>query len=146
MKYLWEDKYVLGIQEIDEQHQQYFRILNRIGEMLENKGTDHEELEEEIGELADYAFYHFSTEEKYLKEYDCSVTAVHIQLHDAYREKMKTYLEAVRAADVDVPAMTAEIAEFAANWLVDHVLKVDRLYVPCFLSRGKQQGVEPPPK
>jgi hemerythrin-like metal-binding protein len=143
MKYLWEDKYLLGIKEIDEQHQQYFRVLNRIEEMLEKKEADREELQEEVGELADYAFYHFATEEKYLKEYDCSVTAVHIQLHDVYREKMRVYLEASRKGNVDVQAMTAEIAEFAANWLTDHILKVDRLYVPCFMSKGKQQGVEP---
>jgi hemerythrin-like metal-binding protein len=146
MKYIWDDKYLLGIKEIDEQHQQYFRIVNRIDEMVETDKTDAEVILEEIGELANYAFYHFATEEKYLKEYDCLVATVHIQLHDAFRDKMKDFMDAARKADVDVRAVASEIACFAADWLADHVLKADRQYVPCFMSKGREQGVEPPMK
>mgnify|MGYP000867218199 FL=1 len=62
----WKSEFSLGISEIDEQHKKILAIINKLYDLFSNKEhQDIAEIERIIKELADYAVYHFQTEEKY---------------------------------------------------------------------------------
>ena len=59
--------------EIDEQHKKILMIINNLSDLFaEKKHQDSDEISKIIKKLADYAIYHFQTEEKYFQDFRCS--------------------------------------------------------------------------
>ena len=65
----WKDEYCVGVEFIDEQHQQLFEIANRTYDLLKNEIiTDkYGKIIEIIEELTEYTIYHFQSEEDYMQ-------------------------------------------------------------------------------
>ena len=65
----WEEKYSVGVLEIDTQHKKLFATIN---ELIDIIGGHFEQLaiNKVVSELLDYKKFHFATEEKYFKEFD----------------------------------------------------------------------------
>ena len=65
----WEEKYSVGVVEIDNQHKRMFEIINELFEAINNKIIE-EKLDKIIAKVVDYKDFHFTTEEKYFKEFN----------------------------------------------------------------------------
>ncbi len=79
----WNDKYSVGISEIDLQHQELLRILNKMLGLF-GKATP-AEISITLDDITDYTAFHFQTEDKYLNkhpEYD-----QHRQEHNDFIKK-----------------------------------------------------------
>ena len=64
----WDANLETGIAQVDEQHKQLVHILNKLAAHLANlSGTI--TLNKIFNELADYADYHFKTEEEIWRNY-----------------------------------------------------------------------------
>ena len=61
-KFIWTIEYSVGIESIDEQHQHFFDITNKILELSESGSSEGRDLFESLEELGNYAFYHLDTE------------------------------------------------------------------------------------
>jgi len=135
-KFIWTSEYSLGIGIIDEQHQHFFDIVNRIYDMLETNRGDSAELVEIINELRDYALYHLSTEEKYFNQFAYSDIENHMKYHMMFREQSDKYSERLNSSNEDLPKLALEITDFAKGWLMKHILIADKMYASFFKEHG----------
>jgi hemerythrin-like metal-binding protein len=123
--FVWSDRFATGIESIDTQHQQLFRIINEVGDMLArgDEATD-AEAEAMIHRLADYARFHFADEERVWTEGGLAPDAIaaHKQLHLGFSAQVVAMWQG-RASMAD-PAQT--LYGFLSSWLVYHILGDDQ--------------------
>lgn len=128
----WNDKYSVGVTEIDLQHQKMFTVINNLIDVIQNTPTN-ESLIEIINSLVEYKKYHFATEEKYFKEFNYEGATDHIGAHHSFNEK----LENIEKKYQDNPiSMAYELIDFLEDWLIDHLQTKDQEYKECFASHG----------
>lgn len=135
-KYIWTEKYSVGVAEIDKQHEHYFDIASGLVKLTGEESVPREKLMDKINELCDYARYHFSTEEKIFGQYAYPDAEPHIGAHEAYWEKMDQFLLQAKTAGGDTKKTAFEIAEFAGSWLVNHIMEMDQKYAAFLHSQG----------
>ncbi len=136
MKFVWEEFYSVNVKLIDEQHQHYFEIINKISDHLDSDHLDRVMLGGILKELVDYAFYHLQTEEKYFQEFKYEGAAHHIEMHNVYREMMNKYMAQAQDPAVDVEKLFSEVSQFAIDWFASHILVEDKKYSHCFNDHG----------
>ncbi|HWR45082.1 hemerythrin family protein [Sporomusa sp.] len=124
---LWKDVYELGIPAIDEQHKKLFEIANEIDELLNNKLiTDkYDRIVAIIDELRDYTTEHFEAEEAYMFATKYPKFLSHKAMHHDFIDKMSSI--DYEQIDNEQNAYLKEILKFVIEWLVDHILKEDKL-------------------
>lgn len=135
-KYIWTEKYSVGVAEIDKQHQHFFEIANDVMEIAEKKDVPLGGLLFKVTNLSNYAVYHLLTEENIFARYHYPDSMEHIAAHDAYREKMKGFVVDVEKAGVDTQNLALKIAEFAGDWLMNHILVMDKKYEAFMRGNG----------
>ncbi len=120
----WSDDYSLGIEEFDNQHKQLFDILNRTYDLY-RADTPGEELHRIIGELVDYATYHFATEEYWMQEKGYPELEAHTGQHEDFSCRIVGF-ELDLAAGKD--NIIGPLLTFLKEWLVEHILESDFKY------------------
>jgi len=128
----WNPSFSVDIQEIDEQHKNFFAIIHRIYQVIES-GSPEEESLSLLSQLGGYAHYHLSTEEEYFIKFHYEGKEGHILAHDAFREKIKKMTERYRAGQKDI---LPKVADFTQDWLSNHILSSDKEYMQCFHEHG----------
>ncbi|QUI24702.1 hemerythrin family protein [Vallitalea pronyensis] len=128
----WDDKYVLGIDEIDKQHQHLFEVTAKVAELTEDigQGIDcYDEFMEILKELVDYTLYHFNFEEQFMtsKGYDEDAYQIHQFEHKLFVKKLKKLSEI--DFDEDQYENMNNMLTFLVDWIVHHILVVDAKYV-----------------
>ncbi|WP_041421303.1 bacteriohemerythrin [Sideroxydans lithotrophicus] len=129
----WNDNFRTGIPVIDEQHRKLVELLNKLAGHLAY-GVDKPQLNKVFDELADYAQYHFKTEESIWNKY--------LRADDLLNEHVKTHQEFI--AEVlklrgkqDLLAseqVIEEIVIFLTHWLAFHILETDKHMAKIVLS------------
>lgn len=126
---IWEDKYAIGVESIDEQHKELFEIANRIFELLKNDLiTDkYDSIIAIIEELKNYTIYHFEAEEEYMKNIGYKKLLSQKVAHNDFLEKM----EGIDLEQIDNGhnEYLLGILDFVCEWLVEHIIKEDSLIV-----------------
>ncbi len=118
----WSGVYAVDIPEIDRQHQELVKIINRLFQfMSEQKGK--EILQPTLDELSDYIIYHFSTEEALMKEKSYPLMAEHKAEHALFIEKVIKFR---KEFDTLKTNMSIEIFYFLKDWLYHHITEVDK--------------------
>jgi len=131
----WENKFELGIVEIDEQHKTMLAIINKLYDLFEDKKhEDQAEIDKVVKEMADYAIYHFATEEKYFVMFGYENMESHIKIHDQYRAKIEEWRN-IYDSNKD-KKIFFEISNFLQDWWTWHINNTDREYVP-FMKANK---------
>lgn len=135
--FTWSPEYSVGVQMIDEQHQHFFEIANRILLIAGAEHIEREELFELFSELGNYALYHLGTEEKLFDELAYPDKSAHVAAHDQYRDMIANRFNmALSASDADVREVAKEMAEYSGQWLKEHILAVDKKYMEFFNEHG----------
>jgi hemerythrin len=127
----WDDTLSVNVAEIDEQHKKLIGMINIFFESIkdEKQGA----LGTLLNSLIDYTKYHFSTEEKYMVQFDYINTDLHIKEHQHFTEKVLGIKERF---DNNKLILTLEVTSFLKDWIVDHVMKTDKRYSRCFNDNG----------
>ena len=128
----WEEIYNTGITEIDKQHQMFVGTLNKLYEAIE-LSKEKEEMEEIFEGLVNYGKYHFATEEKYFDAFHYEGASEHKTKHEEFRKRIEGYQEKLND---DKMEFTNELVGFLEDWLANHIMDVDKKYVPCFKEHG----------
>jgi hemerythrin len=127
--FAWDDKYLVGIREIDEQHRRLVRMINDLHEaMVADRGQ--QALREVVGRMVDYTGYHFSTEEALLKRHGYPQFDAHRHEHDLFTAKAHELQERLEKSGF---VLSLEVIRFLRDWLSNHILVNDRKYA-AFLS------------
>jgi two-component system NtrC family sensor kinase len=122
--FAWDQCFVTGLQKVDEQHHQLVDIVNRVGDILMSPRATEENLQSIFHELADYARFHFSEEERLMDE--AGIDRRHRDLH---RQHHAQFIEQVVQMwrSRDQMSHPAEVLHgFLAAWLTFHILDEDQ--------------------
>ena len=67
---LWKDKYQIGLEMVDQQHEKLFEIAGRIFDLVKTSDNidKYDQIMEVIQELKDYTVFHFEEEEAYMEK------------------------------------------------------------------------------
>jgi hemerythrin len=135
-KYIWTKNQSVGVEEIDIQHHHFFDITNDLISKSEQENFSAWDLVLIVTYLNNYATIHLLTEENIFKRYNYFDAEEHIAKHDAYREKMKEFMARVELEELGSKKLALEIAEFAGNWLMNHIMVEDKKYVGFMIENG----------
>jgi hemerythrin len=124
---VWKDEYAIGVEQIDEQHKKLFEIGNSIYTLLADQimVDKYDKIIIIINDLKQYTKYHFSCEEEYMLQIRYPRYFSQKVEHDDFIDK----IEAVDFDDIDQDQekYIRDIMTFVFNWVLDHILKSDKL-------------------
>ena len=130
----WAQKYVVGIPEIDEQHQSLIQLTNTLYDMMRRHEAN-EKVTVVLDELFKYAATHFSTEEKLMRARQYPDSINHIREHKNFTARVQTWLTDFKAGRT---TLSVEILTFLNGWIGGHILDCDRKYVPFLKPKSDQ--------
>lgn len=130
--YEMKPEYYTGIDAIDQEHARLFELAKETHELLLDDflmdKTD--SLVHLISELINYTRTHFSHEEEYQRSIQYPQIEDHIALHRKFEDKLMEFDLDSLGEDFTSQNETVEnLLGFLTNWLINHILKVDMLYV-----------------
>lgn len=125
----WKDGYETGVPHIDEQHKKLFDIGNDAYELLTNSFSidKYDKILEIIGELKDYAIFHFKSEEDYMLSIGYKKFLSHKVQHDEFVNAVNN-IDYARI-DEGQNEYILEILQFVHKWVCEHILISDQGYV-----------------
>jgi hemerythrin len=129
---VWDAKYMLGIAEVDRQHQKLFALVNELNAAIQDGQGDHVAAKVLV-QVLDYTVHHFAYEDKLFRQYGYSDQAVHRAEHGRLADQTKALMRAVEARQTDVSVATLK---FLSGWLSEHILDSDRDYAKFLIARG----------
>lgn len=128
----WSDEFVLGIASIDAQHRWLVEATNRLYEQVESQNPDPKVVGEVLEGLVDYTMNHFILEEELFHRFDYPETPEHKQEHDRFTHQAMHLLLNFEGGD----PVSEDALEFLKAWLIHHILRVDKAYVPFLKAKG----------
>ncbi|MFU8838399.1 MAG: EAL domain-containing protein [Thiohalomonadaceae bacterium] len=119
----WNAQLDTGIDVIDEQHHKLVEILNHLArqQML---GADAEQIHEILHELADYAEYHFTTEEAIWRRY--FVDDEWFQVHEKTHQAFFTKIQLISQSDEPFEKIIEQLFSYLIQWLAFHIIDNDK--------------------
>ena len=125
MYYRFTDDCLLGIEEIDNEHRELFRIINEIKALLDNEILEdkYDQTQEMIKKLVNYAEEHFKHEEEYMAS---------INDPELKRQKKQhlDFCEKISEADASIPSsgqqeFLNDLLKYLVTWLYRHIIGSD---------------------
>jgi len=121
----WNESFATGIPQIDEQHQRLVDLVNMLANSLASQ-AEIAVLNNIFDELADYAGYHFKTEESIWQEYlgEDALEATHKKIHDGFITQVLQikHSESTKSQH----DIVEDVLLFLTNWLSFHILDSDK--------------------
>lgn len=130
----WNEKYSTGINVIDEQHQELFKMANELQDSIDSDmEMDRPYM---IARLEVYSLYHFTSEEHLMAKCGYNEIDRHLGEHKKFRRKVlklkKQFIEEEGKETAN------EFLTFILEWLKHHIMEIDHKYVDC-MSKLKLQ-------
>lgn len=122
----WDDRFNVGIHEIDEQHKNLVALVNGLFESI-SQGEDAEMVHQVVDELVEYIWVHFQTEEKLLKDAGYPEYRSHQHGHKLLVRDVVKLQQRLAEGDVQI---SVEVGEFLKNWVIGHIMVSDQRYGP----------------
>ncbi len=133
----WGQQFMLGIDEIDEQHKKLVALVNKQHKcMKQQKGGL--KASEILKELVQYTEYHFDFEEKLFEQFGYQEKAEHIRSHQNLVDQVK---ELQIQLDGGHATLNMDLMIFLTDWLKNHIMVTDKAYAP-FLKKHLQRRKE----
>lgn len=128
----WSSELEVGIELIDEQHRWLVDKTNQLYDRLASAEPDSGEVGEVLEGLMDYTMNHFIAEEEIFHRLGYPETEAHKAQHDKFTAQIMDLLQRHDSGE----RSGGETLDLLADWLVHHILKVDKAYVEFFRSNG----------
>ena len=122
----WNESYSVKVPELDDQHKQLFILINELHEAMK-AGQARSMMAKVLDRLIQYTRLHFSEEEEMLASVSYAEFVSHVAQHRGFTERVEKFAREFRVGNVII---TIEVMNFLQDWLVNHIMKVDRKYVP----------------
>lgn len=128
----WNDELLTGIAEVDTQHKWLVDATNRLHDELSKPQPDAAVVGDILEGLVDYTFNHFIMEEELFERLGYPETAAHKAQHNVFTAKISGLLLRHESGEV----ASGEALELLKDWLIQHIMKTDKAYVPFLQSKG----------
>jgi hemerythrin-like metal-binding protein len=131
----WNDDYLIGIDEIDLQHQYFAKLINRIEAKVSSiaLAEGHSPL---LTELVYYARFHFLSEENIMAEAGYPKLDEHKRLHSELIQRLNNEIHMLESDLVE----PAHIVGMLGEWFREHTLVEDGRFAAFAGSRDGQAG------
>lgn len=124
--YDFTDKYLTGIELIDEEHKELFRIINEVHDIIADEFAfdKYDDIVRLLEELRSYTKSHFRDEEEYME----SIQYEGLQAQKVAHEIFVSRLDAMDLNNIDANQQDTleELLAFLTEWLVNHILRMDK--------------------
>lgn len=122
----WDDSYLLGITDIDEQHKKLLEIANELYAIATGSPETYKlNMSVALKKLTDYTVYHFSNEEDYMKNHGYSGVDAHKVAHDNFVKEVNFQIQHLSSDDVEEGA---RFYSYVARWVMNHIAKADKIW------------------
>ena len=122
----WEERYSVGNERIDQQHQRIVAMINTLGEAMET-GKEKPVLMKILADLVGYTKTHFSEEENLMAQRGYPHLAEHQEQHAHLNRQLADYY---RNFYISSRPQSAQVMAFLQDWLYSHILAEDKRYAP----------------
>lgn len=130
----WEDKtdlrftkeYLTGIELIDQEHQELFRIIGEANNLIKNEfiPDKYDEIVHLLDELCHYTAIHFKDEENYMESIGYAGLPAQKAAHEAFVQRLgEMDLDRI---DANQQETLEELIQFLTEWLINHILHSDK--------------------
>ena len=135
MYYKFTDNCLIGVEQIDDEHRELFRLVGEVHDLLNDTWADDQYFEicDLIERLKEYAAEHFRHEEEYMEKIGHPELELQRQQHAQFCEKVNEV--DIRAAESDQQALISDLLSYLVEWLYRHIIGSDLLI-------GKLMSVE----
>jgi hemerythrin-like metal-binding protein len=138
----WNEYFVTGIEQIDEQHRWLVDLVNSAAPVLAlNYQRSHVRADSLLDQLEDYVQFHFDCEDRLMRDFaiDSRHLAHHRQSHAGFAAEVRR----MRAAyTCGATPSGGKLLAFLANWLIYHLLGEDQALIRQI--RAIEAGESPP--
>lgn len=116
----WNDSYLTGIDEIDNQHKMIFKLANSIS-------TQNTQLEiaSSVLELYKYTRKHFNDEELFMEQNNYPDLKLHQEMHNGLIEN----LNQISATQLRNNDSINAFKIFIIKWIVEHIMVHDKKFI-----------------
>lgn len=123
--FVWDQRFVTGIDIVDQQHRRLVDIINRVGDALLAGDTMSEgRMQILFLELSGYAREHFGDEEQLMR--DAGLDPRHIDAHTRHHHQFVEQLAAMWRARAAMKNPAETLYGFLSAWLAFHILGEDQ--------------------
>ncbi|GFE61199.1 bacteriohemerythrin [Geobacter sp. AOG2] len=127
----WDNSLSLKVNVLDEHHRHLVGLLNKSYNAIQL--NDKHIIELILGELFDYAKYHFGTEEHLMHENDFPSLLSHEKDHNYFFYQIDELQSKLRSGE---SLYNVQIVVFLRDWLVNHILVKDRALADYLVGNG----------
>jgi hemerythrin-like metal-binding protein len=130
----WGNDFVLGIDELDEQHKALVDMINAL-DVSSHDDAAPDAVRRLLGDLNDYVRDHFAFEERLMAGGGCSPELVtrHLGEHAYFRSVLKDLTADFEHGRRNV---TTTLIEYLVHWLLHHIAVVDKAMAHQINSAG----------
>ena len=124
--FAFTDEFRTQIPLVDKEHETLFNLVRQTYELVHDEFCvdKFDGIVEILEELRNYTIKHFADEERYMKSINYGGLAEQVAAHTAFVEKLNNIdLDEI---DRDQEDALDKLIKFLLNWLVQHILKVDK--------------------
>ncbi|MBS1129879.1 MAG: PAS:Hemerythrin cation binding region [Proteobacteria bacterium] len=120
--FVWNERYMTGEAQVDEEHQELVRIINWVIEHQSVPAQD-DDIQRVLASLANYAVMHFGHEEELMEQMHCDPRFIqaHVAVHQEFARQVGKMLE-FQGGKADVEYLL----RFLSSWLAHHILGIDQ--------------------
>jgi hemerythrin-like metal-binding protein len=130
----WSPALSVGHAEIDIQHQRLIEIANRLNGAMQS-GASAQVAGTVLHELVDYTVQHFAYEEGEMRKHRYPESEAHLEEHRKLVAEVSAFKQKF---DSGKAAISVELMGFIRDWLLNHILKVDKALARHLVSRGSK--------
>lgn len=122
----WEERYEIGVESIDHAHQEIFRVINKLHQMVRIGGNTKWTAAQAIKYFRNYTFKHFEDEERYMLSIAFKGYEGHKAVHDGMRDRIIPRLYSRLENSGYSDEAIEEFLGICEKWLVRHIVGHDR--------------------
>lgn len=117
----WSDRYRIGVEAIDLQHQYFVDLINHLS-LRSKAGGRRDSTNRVLLELYKYADYHFCSEENIMLDHGYPAVEEHRELHRILLHDLSARICRLEAAQTDLDSLVG----FLFLWFVGHTADEDQ--------------------
>jgi len=122
--FVWSERFETGLETVDQQHRHLVDLINQVGSMVIEGSRDDAAVANILGELGNYAKYHFAEEERLMAER--GVAAPHVAQHQLQHRQFIDQVGQMWATRSTLGKPVEVLGNFLSSWLSFHILQEDQ--------------------
>jgi hemerythrin len=132
---LWSSTYETGHPEVDQQHQQLFRMINDLQEAM-SRGKGREALGPVLQSLVGYTLEHFATEEALMRASGYPSLARHAEKHAVLARQVSELALRFSEGFLTIPNT---LSRFLFDWLKLHIREEDSAFIAWLKGQSPRE-------